>query len=192
MSSHRSRVSIGDSAGAASIASVCRRRDPARPLDCLAVAAQSGCVGESGTDGHVDGGESLNRGALNAQVDKCPVQRCRAKASDCDGLALRNVAATHAEACSRTDAGPVRRDDLDWIGRIQVETQEPGGGCSRERAVWRQQASPCRQEHPGILPQTSPAIKLTPQTSPCRTSQRAEREPGHPRLRQSKRSFRQP
>jgi hypothetical protein len=101
---------------------------------CLDIAAQSGRIGEPGTHRHVDGNKGFNGRALQAKTGEGEGQcRCAHPADGCD-FSRSELTATNTETDPRPDSRIRRHHNLDWIGGVEVQAEQPGRcGTSEDR-----------------------------------------------------------
>ena len=116
-------------------------------------------VGKSSMDSHAQGDERLDWWQLQAQSHQRDRQRRRLKPADRNYFHIGSLGVVHSQTGTGTNPRHRRDDDLDWIGRLQIEPLQPGSARTAEGGLRRQNALPRRQRQPGIVPLVSPAIK---------------------------------
>jgi hypothetical protein len=96
-------------------------------------------------DRHVDRNKGLDSRSPQAESSKGAWQRGNAESSDRYDFVRRDCIPSYDESATRTDAGPWRRNDLDWAGGFDIQTEQPGGCVAGEDHVVGKQTAPCRE-----------------------------------------------
>ncbi|HEX3509314.1 MAG TPA: hypothetical protein VHW94_13075 [Candidatus Dormibacteraeota bacterium] len=106
------------------------------------VSIQFGGASQAQADRHIDGNKSFNGRPSMAEIQQRPEKGCGLESSDRNRLAREDFATTDAQTSAGSDSGIGRHDDLDWIGGVEVEPQDPGRSGAREDRVGRQHVTP--------------------------------------------------